>query len=51
MQADDLNRKKAREKFKFTDIAYLQSASFEPFLHQPKEDEEGKNENQTKLRI
>ncbi len=42
MQADDLNRKKAREKFKFTDIAYLQSASFEPFLHQPKEDEEGK---------
>ncbi len=43
LQADEVNRKKAREKFKITDIAYLQSASYEPFLHQTKEEpEEGK---------
>jgi protein unc-80 len=40
MQADQLNKKIERENFKFTNINYLQHASYEPFLHQSKEEQE-----------
>lgn len=43
LQADQMNKKIARENFFFTNLAYLQLASYEPFLHQSKEEQdEGK---------
>jgi hypothetical protein len=35
-----LNKKTAREKFFFTNLNYLQSASFEPLMHQIKDETE-----------
>lgn len=47
IQADEMNKKVAREKFYFTNLNYLQSASYEPLMHQTKEDtDEGKLSNQ-----
>jgi len=51
-----LNKKIAREKFFLTNLNYLQSASYEPLMHQTKDEpEEGPEEglenmnNQTEL--
>jgi hypothetical protein len=41
LQADQLNKKKARENFCFSNLSYLQHAAYEPLLHQQKEEEEG----------
>jgi hypothetical protein len=40
LEADQLNKKAAREKFNFTNLNYLHYASFEPFLFQSKEEPE-----------
>jgi hypothetical protein len=40
MQADQQNKKIARENFNFSDLGFLQYASYEPILHQPKEETE-----------
>ena len=40
LQVDQINRKKARESFCFTNLNYLQHASYEPLMHQPKEEPE-----------
>lgn len=40
IQAEELNKKSAREKFFFTNLNYLQCASYEPLMHQTKEEQE-----------
>lgn len=48
LEADQLNKKIARENYFFTNLGYLQYASFEPFLFQSKEEpEEGTYSNLT----
>lgn len=43
LEADQLNKRIARENFNFTNLGYLQYASFEPFLYQSKEEPEEGN--------
>ncbi len=40
LEADELNKKIAREKFLLTSFNYLQSASYEPLMHQTKDEPE-----------
>ena len=43
LEADKMNKRMAREMYNFSDLNYLQHASFEPLMHQSKEEaEEGK---------
>ena len=43
LQNDKLNKKIARENFNFSDISFLHFASYEPLLHQTKEEPEESN--------
>ena len=43
LQNDKLSKKIARENFNFSEISYLQYASYEPLLHQTKEEPEESN--------
>jgi hypothetical protein len=40
LQNDKLNKKIARENFNFSDLSFLHFASYEPLLHQNKEEPE-----------